>query len=123
MAILDYLLAADRHFSQGEIYAVLKARGIGKVTVFRTLKTLENCHLIESVSDSSNSPRYEIKLERPHHEHLICVERWTITEIQGPAIEKIQQKACGKHILNHRHEVFGRCRDWQGKRPRVFFDE
>jgi Fur family ferric uptake transcriptional regulator len=119
MAILDHLLAADRHLSQEEIYAALKSRGIGKVTVFRTLKTLEECHLLEKVSDSSDRPRYEIKMERPHHDHLICVDCRGITEIQWPEIERIQDKACKKlgfAIMYHRHEVFGRCQDCQSKK-------
>ncbi|MBI4396032.1 MAG: transcriptional repressor [Elusimicrobia bacterium] len=118
MAILNHLLEADKHLSQEEIYHALKPRGIGKVTVFRTLKTLEQCHLVEEVLDPAGKPRYEIKMERPQHDHLICVECGGITEIQWPEIEKAQEKACKKlgfSIIFHRHEVFGRCSDCQRK--------
>jgi Fur family ferric uptake transcriptional regulator len=118
IAILNHLLAADRHLSQDEIYAALRGRGIGKVTVFRTLKMLEECHLTERVTDSRGRPRYEIKLERPHHDHLVCVDCGRIQEVQWPSVEKIQEKTCkelGFEILYHRHEVFGRCRECHGK--------
>jgi Fe2+ or Zn2+ uptake regulation protein len=45
--ILNHLLAAERHLTQDEIYSALKSKGIGKVTVFRTLKLLEEAGLTE----------------------------------------------------------------------------
>lgn len=116
MAILDYLLKAERHLSQDEIYEALKPTGVGKITVFRALKTLEECQLLDKVSDSSGCLHYEIKMERPHHDHLICVDCGCVAEILWPEIEKTQEKYCKKMgflILYHRHEVFGRCRRCQ----------
>jgi len=117
-AILNHLLAADRHLTQEAIHADLRARGIGKVTVFRTLKLLEECRIVERVTDSAGRPRYEVKMERPHHDHLICLDCGNIAEIQWPEIEKVQEKACrqlGFSIVYHRHEVFGRCKTCAGK--------
>ena len=48
--ILDHLLGADQHLSQDDIYQALRGRGIGKVTIFRTLKMLEECHLATKVT-------------------------------------------------------------------------
>jgi len=110
--ILDHLLVADRHLSQEDIYAALKGGGIGKVTVFRTLKLLEESLLVERVLDRYGHPLYEVELERPHHDHLVCVSCGVVREIQWPEIEKVQEKTCkeiGFSILYHRHEVFGRC--------------
>ena len=114
IAILDHLLAADKHLSQEEIYKALKGRGIGKVTVFRTLKLLEECHIVEKLQDSEGWDRFEVKMERPHHDHLVCVQCGGIQEIQWPEIEKVQERACkqiGFEIVYHRHEVFGHCRE------------
>ncbi len=110
--ILDLLLKANHHVGMEEIYQMLKSKGIGRVTVFRTLKMLEECKLIGRVSSSDGKPRYEVKFERPHHDHLICVHCGSIREIQWPQIEKIQEKTCrdlGFAPLYHKHEVFGRC--------------
>ena len=110
--ILDLLLEAERHLSQEEIYQALKPKGIGRVTVFRALKTLEDCGLIERVSDKDGKAYYEMKLERPHHDHLICVGCGSISEVRWPDLERIQNKACknlGFVVEFHRHEVFGRC--------------
>jgi Fur family transcriptional regulator, ferric uptake regulator len=110
--ILDYLLSAEQHVTQNDVYQALKSKGVGKVTVFRTLKMLEECHLAERVTSPSGIPKFEIKHERPHHDHLICIDCGAIREVQWPEIERIQEKTC-KTLqfapLWHRHEIFGRC--------------
>lgn len=116
--ILDYLLDAHHHLGMDEIYKALKPRGVGKVTVFRALKMLEEAKLVDRVMSLDGKPRYEVNYERPHHDHLICIDCGTIQEIQWPAIEKIQEKTCrelGFSILFHRHELFGRCKNCQAK--------
>jgi len=118
-AIVDFLLKAEQHVSQQEVYQSLKSQGIGKVTVFRTLKMLEECRLAERVTSPKGLAKYEIKFERPHHDHLVCIECGTILEVQWPEIEKIQDKVCRNlnfTPLWHRHEMFGRCADCQTKR-------
>lgn len=111
--ILEYLLRTNHHVGMEEIYKALKPHGVGKVTVFRALKMLEDAHLIDKVSSPDGRPRYEINFERPHHDHLICISCGTIQEIQWPQVEKIQEKACRKLGFVptfHRHEIFGRCK-------------
>jgi Fur family ferric uptake transcriptional regulator len=112
--ILNFFLDADRHLSQEEIYAGLRKYGLGRATVFRTLKMLEEAHLVDHVIGSTGTPRFEVSLERPHHDHLICVECGRIQEVRWPKLEEIQEKGCRKIGFTpkwHRHEVFGRCRD------------
>jgi len=116
--ILDYLLKARHHVGMEEINKALKPRGVGKVTVFRALKMLEECHLVSKVSSPNGKPKYEVNFERPHHDHLICIECGVIREIQWPQVEKIQEKSCralGFLPTFHRHEVYGRCRSCQAE--------
>ncbi len=114
--IVDHLLHADSHLTMKDVYLALKGQGIGKVTVFRTLKMLEECRLAERVTSPNGQAKFEIKYERPHHDHLICIECGRIKEVQWPEIERIQSKTC--KTLNfsplwHRHEIFGRCESCQ----------
>jgi Fur family ferric uptake transcriptional regulator len=98
-----------------EIRQALRKDGVGRVTVFRMLKLLEACRLVEGVSTPSGL-RYEVKSERPHHDHLICVQCGHIVEIQWPEVERVQDKTCRKlgfAPLWHRHEIFGTCADCQ----------
>lgn len=110
--IVDFLLHAEQHVTLQEVYQALKRRGIGKVTVFRALKMLEECRLAERVTAPGGRAKFEIKFERPHHDHLICIECGRIREVQWPGVERIQAKACRAMAFEpiwHRHEVFGRC--------------
>lgn len=117
--ILNLFLHADRHLSEEDICKGLKREGVGKITVFRTLKLLKECSLIEQVTDSSGKSRYEIEIDRPHHDHLVCLECGAIMEIQWPEVEKIQEKVSKKigfTIQYHRHELFGRCKECAKKK-------
>ena len=116
--ILDFLLESNRHVGMPEIYKALKSHGIGKVTVFRTLKMLEDAALIDNVNSAQGKPLYEINFERPHHDHLICISCGHIQEIQWPQVERIQEKKCkelGFQITFPRHELYGRFQSCQKK--------
>lgn len=116
--ILDYFLQAERHVSQEDIYLALRKHGLGRATVFRTLKMLQESQLIDHVIGSSGSPRFEVNLERPHHDHLICIDCGHIQEVRWPRLEAIQEKTCRKIGFTpkwHRHEIFGRCKECSKK--------
>lgn len=112
--ILDFFLQADTHLSQEEIYSALRKHGLGRATVFRTLKMLEECQIVNHVVAGNGTPRFELNIERPHHDHLICISCGSIQEIRWPKLEHIQEEACRKIGFApkwHRHEIFGRCRN------------
>jgi Fur family transcriptional regulator, ferric uptake regulator len=114
--ILDYFLKAEKHLSQEDIYGALRKHGIGRATVFRTLKMLEECGIVNHVVGSKGTPRFEVEVDRPHHDHLICVSCGRIQEVRWPELEDIQEKTCKKLGFVpkwHRHEIFGKCRDCQ----------
>jgi len=111
--ILDLFLESDRHLSQDDIYKALRSHGVGRATVFRTLKMLEECKLVNHVIGPGGTPRFEVNLDRPHHDHLICINCGTITEVRWPKLEAIQEQTCRKIGFTakwHRHEVFGLCK-------------
>jgi Fur family transcriptional regulator, ferric uptake regulator len=117
--IVDFLLHAEKHVSSNDVYQALKSKGIGRVTVFRTLKMLEECRLVERVHSPAGQPKFEIKYERPHHDHLICVECGAIREVQWPQVERIRDKTCRSLHFKpvwHRYEIFGRCSACEGRR-------
>lgn len=116
--ILDFFLKSDRHLSREDITAALRPHGLGRATVFRTLKMLEESGLVNHVIGSTGTPRFEVGLERPHHDHLVCIECGRIQEVRWPKLERIQEKTCrriGFEPKWHRHEIFGRCRECSRK--------
>ncbi|MHB2025848.1 MAG: Fur family transcriptional regulator [Elusimicrobiota bacterium] len=112
--ILDFFLRAERHLGQEEIFKAMRPHGIGQATVFRTLKMLEECGLVNHVSDQTGRRRFEVNLERPHHDHVICISCGRIQEMRWPKLEKIQEETCRKLGFTpkwHRHEIFGWCKN------------
>ena len=114
--ILRALMAAQRHLGIEELYATLKKQdpAIGRATIFRTVKLLQECGLVAEVGSANGRSKFELKADRPHHDHMICVECGRIIEFQSPMMERFQDGAIRRHgfvALWHRHEIFGRCRD------------
>jgi len=56
------------------------------------LRCFEEAKLIDRVTSSDGRPRYEVNYERPHHDHLICIECGTIQEIQLASNRKNRKK-------------------------------
>lgn len=114
--ILRALMAAEHHLGMDDLYEVVRKKdpSIGRATVFRTLKLLQECGLVAEVGSASGRAKFELKGDRPHHDHMICVECGRIIEFQSPMMEHFQDEAIRRHgfaALWHRHEIFGRCRD------------
>lgn len=112
--ILRALMAAERHLGVDEMYVALKKRdpAIGRATIFRTMKLLQECGLVAEVGAVNGSAKFELKADRPHHDHMICIECSRIIEFQSPAMERFQDGAIRRHgfvALWHQHEIFGRC--------------
>lgn len=113
-SILTHLLDARVHLTMDEIFAELKAADptLGRATVFRTVKLLEEAGMVDRVSLADGKPHFEVKQDRPHHDHAICIECGTIQEFRSAAMEAAQEEEVSKlgfKAIWHRHEVFGRC--------------
>ncbi|MBI5597187.1 MAG: transcriptional repressor [Elusimicrobia bacterium] len=116
--VLDFLLSAQSHVSLDEILKALRGSGLGRATVFRTLRVLQDSGLVSRVTGPQGTPRFEVELDRPHHDHLICTSCGNIVEVRWPELEKIQHRVCqaaGFSPQWHRHEIFGRCKDCREK--------
>ena len=121
--VLRCLMAAGTHLSLDDLYATAKKKDptIGRATVFRTLKLLKECGLVAEVGSADGRARFELKADRPHHDHMICVECGRIAEFESPMMERFQNAAIRRHgftALWHRHEIFGRCQGCAGHRGR-----
>ncbi len=113
--ILDYLVKAKDHLTPEAIYRELNKKdpSLGRATVFRTLRILEDAGLADKIMLANGRNAYEHKFAKPHHDHLICVGCSRIIEFTNETIENTQNKITsgfGFTPLWHRHEIFGRCR-------------
>lgn len=111
---------AGEHFSADELWDELGRRGkkVSKATVYRTLHLLVNEKLVEEHDFGRGQKYYERMVERPHHDHLICIHCGRIIEFENTKIEKLQEEVAqreGFKINYHSHKLFGACSSCRGR--------
>lgn len=105
---------AGRHFSADELYEThrRKHRDVSRATVYRTLNLLAQKGIVEEHDFGRGEKYYERRMERPHHDHLICIHCGRIIEFENPEIERLQSKIArheGFTVAYHSHKLFGAC--------------
>ena len=113
-AILDAFLRSDRHLSVDDLLALVQRKHpeVGRTTVYRTLKVLQQAGLASSLEVQGQS-RFEHEFGRQHHDHLICSACGDIIEFSSPEIERQQEviaEELGFVIQGHRHQIYGLCK-------------
>lgn len=82
--------------------------GLDRITVYRTLKTFEECGIIHKILDSSGATKYalceEVCLTHDHHhdhhvhfhcdvcDQTFCVDEVTVPEVSLPEKYKVKEK-------------------------------
>lgn len=96
-------------FSAEEIVDV--APGLGRATVYRTLRLLVEVGILCKTAMPDGSPRYSLD-DAHHHHHLVCVSCGRIDEFRHPAVERML-RAMKNHVetelIGHRLELYHRC--------------
>ncbi len=88
------------------------APGVGRATVFRTVKLLQEAELVCRMVLEDGGVRYEAS-QGGHHHHLICSVCGGVTEFSDPALDLlIQENASIQRfeLAGHSLELYGRCR-------------
>jgi Fur family ferric uptake transcriptional regulator len=117
--VADVVFTSPGHLSVEDIEARLKERGerIGKATIYRTMEILVRSGLVEDHDFGDGFKRYEHLFgHQPVREHLICQHCRKVTEVQSPAIERLQGDLARQHgflAARHRLEIHGLCSDCQ----------
>jgi len=111
--ILDTFLRSDRHVSVEQLLQLVRKRraDIGRSTVYRTLKLLQEAGLAQELPLPGES-QFEPDYKRQHHDHFVCSSCGGISEFTSPEIERIQDEVAariGFVIQGHRHHIYGLC--------------
>ena len=119
-AIAAVLFHSNEHLSVEDIEGVLRSRGVhvGKATVYRTLDLLDRAGLVVEHDFGEGFKRYEPQGATSHHEHLVCVECGKVVEFTSERIERMKALIAEEHGFRHNHhrlEIYGVCRDCQGR--------
>lgn len=120
--VCEMFFRTPGHHSVDDLLALVREQDkrVGYATVYRTLKLLVDCDLAHERHFSDTLTRYEAaESSDHHHDHLICTDCDTIVEFEDDEIERLQEQLAERHgfkLLNHKHELYGRCGDCRAKR-------
>jgi Fur family ferric uptake transcriptional regulator len=110
LAVVKAVLDLSGHFSVDDILS--RVPGVGRATVFRTIKLLSEMGMLCRVLLEDGSLRYRVSQRQDHHHHLVCVSCASVQELDAcidPEVLGDLAQSTGYEIEGHWLEFFGRC--------------
>lgn len=107
--LLEIMSGLGDHFAADAV--VTAAPGVGRATVFRTLRLLQELGVVCQVVLDDGAIAYRLAPEE-HHHHLLCVECGAAEDFSSDTLEGVLaelEAKSGYTIEAHRLEVYGRC--------------
>jgi len=90
-----------------------KKKRTSRATVYRTLELLVESGAVRKVDLGHGHSHYELVVDHPHHEHMICLACGKVLEFSDKTMERSLNKLCKKgefEHASHRFEIFGYCK-------------
>ncbi len=110
LAVVTAALERSGHFSVHDILS--QVPGVGRATVFRTMKLLSETGMLCRVLLEDGSLHYRVSRRQDHHHHLVCVSCGSVQELDAcidPEVLNDLARSTGYEIEGHWLEFFGRC--------------
>jgi Fur family ferric uptake transcriptional regulator len=109
MAVIGVLATMSGHFTADALAS--RVRGVGRATVFRTLKLLADEGVVCRVLLDDGRLHYRLS-RSAHHHHLVCtqcgaIEDFTTCDVSD-VINQLSRRT-GYQIESHWLELYGRC--------------
>jgi Fur family ferric uptake transcriptional regulator len=120
-AVADIVFSSSEHLSVEEIEDRVRESGdrIGKATIYRTLETMVKSGLVAEHDFGEGFKRYEHLFgQGPVRGHLVCTECGTVTEVEDPELELLQERVAGSHgfrPVKYRIQTYGLCAKCQAR--------
>jgi Fur family ferric uptake transcriptional regulator len=111
--VIDAVLAQEGHFTVDDV--LHRTRRVGRATVFRTMKLLQDLNIVCRVLLDDGTLHYRLSTGR-HHHHLVCTECGRVEDFSQCDVESLVrdlQNATQYEVQAHWLEVYGRCRSCQ----------
>jgi Fur family transcriptional regulator, ferric uptake regulator len=108
-AVLEAMSASLRPFTIEEICDA--APGVGRATVFRTVKLLQESDVLCRVVLEDGGIRYQLA-RSGHHHHLVCNNCGGVQEFSEPGLDALIERTAGRsrfQLEGHSLELYGRC--------------
>ncbi len=119
-AVLDEMFHRGGHLDVEDLLYRLRKRrkqSASRATVYRTLELLVESGIVRKVDLGHGHSHYELVLDHPHHEHMICVSCGKVVEFSDKKIEVALKRLCkesGFEHTSHCFQIFGYCDKCKG---------
>ncbi len=115
-AVLQEIFLHPGHLEAEELWHNLrkKKKRASRATIYRTLDLLVESEIVRKVDLGHGHSHYELMLDHPHHEHMICLSCGKVIEFSDRTMERTLNKLCEKRGFehtSHRFQIFGYCKD------------
>ncbi len=93
-AIVEEVFRTDEHFNAEELMDRMKKTGIhpSRATVYRTLSLLTEANLLKEIDLGDELTTYDPNfLDRPSHNHLVCVDCSKVIEFEDDHLETLNE--------------------------------
>ena len=122
--VYEVFLQTERHVTIEELCRLLEDAGhsIDRQLVADTLQLMCHFGFARRIRFDNGDIRYEHLHLGQHHDHMICTRCQRIIEFEDKALESLQVKIAeshGFHVLQHRMELYGLCRECRQKRDLI----
>ena len=110
-SVIGLIDGKEEGFSAEEICAELS--GVGRATVYRTLKLLLEAGVVCKVALPNGAPMYS-RARVGHHHHTLCVRCGTVGDFRGATVERLMRtigEDISGEIVGHRMEFYVVCKD------------
>ena len=121
--ILEVFLQTERHVTVSELVELLEENGYAYSAdfVMETLKLMYRYGFADRYRFDNGQLRYEHRHLGQHHDHMICTKCRRIVEFSDSQLEQLQLRIAsthGFHMLQHKMELYGICRQCMHSRAR-----
>ena len=123
-SILEVFLETENHITVESFSKLLEENGLNFSEEFvrDTLKLLCRYGFAQRNRFDNGVYRYEHLHLGYHHDHMICTKCRKIFEFRNDDLERLQTRissAYGFHMLQHKMEIYGICKDCLKSRKRL----
>lgn len=112
--LLKAIVLLRDHFHAEDIYQQLRKQNskVSLATVYRTIPLLMRSELITETLFGGEKIVYEKIYNKPHHDHMVCLNCGKIIEFTSSEVDNLQKDICQRYSFTpaeHRLELKGYC--------------
>jgi Fur family transcriptional regulator, ferric uptake regulator len=109
--ILDTIIEFDGLFEADQLLETMKSKGysVSKATVYRTLKLLESCSIVQQVLFDREQSHYQLAFGKQGNTLLIHADTGEVEMLELPELIELRDRICaarGVKAQGHKLQIF-----------------